>query len=252
MNQWVRESAMPEIAERLGLDALPLRNNNFNFYHYAGLRLKPYSYFRGEELDYQTGRLLSEFFFPESGRVARAADYERWVRESEEEGRELPYFDDFFRVALKPLAYKFRNEMSRKKRLPHGSLTREEGEGGVSETALWDKRQSDPHDVLLAREERREVDEALRAAPMILAREGRHSQVLVPVLDMWKQGYTNKRMAEELNAQGIATSTGGQWRTSTVDRLKDEIAELLNQHMGRRDVDWDSVIKFGLGSQEDL
>lgn len=252
-NAWIRAVPMREMAERLGLDELPMRQPGFRFYEHAIYHLKQLG-FEGQEKEHWALQVIQTLFF-NIGKRAKGPEgpiyrYVRWYKKRVAKGLKPQPFDEYFKYAFRQKAFTARTRWLRQKQKSGLSINYTMGgeeEGGVGEEFFPESREPSPYEVLRAKEENPKKEKALAEVPQMLVehRNGAAYETIWDLMQKQKETgkkYTDENMANILNSMQIkAPGETAEWNGGAVSRARYTIHELVRKHLKERGIDWESI-----------
>jgi len=256
MNAWIRETPMRQMADQIGIDELPMRQPDFDFYTHALHHLKQMN-FTGQDLYHAAHETIQTLFF-NLGKRAKSVEgpiykYVGWYEKQLNKGIKPQPFDEFFKYAFRQKAMtQLRKLMIRKKKrglsIEYG---RGDDEGSLGEEFLGEHQGPSTEEIYSEKEEGAKRQKAFEEIPAYLA-GNRLGDKFVVVWDLMQEGYNLREIAEELNAQGIPAAGGGEWGTGSVHKVRGQIISLVKRFLEQRGIDWESIVasrkgfRFGL------
>jgi hypothetical protein len=254
-NRVIHREIMPEIADKLKLDELPMRKEDFNFYRFALYQLRKMG-FSGQDLEDTANNILSSLFYnPRTGEPGLVYGYPEWYRKRVSQGKKPQSFDEaftwhFLKKARSELSKKIRKRQ-REKEL--GLLAIEHGRGEsrhrgvVNEEILPLSREPGPHEALWAKEQDPKRAKALAAVPDYL-KGLRAGDEIEPMWEMLQEeNKTGKKLtlstiANVLNSMGIEGPTKYKdWDTNAAFRLQQKVRKIVFDFLEREGVDMGSI-----------
>jgi hypothetical protein len=224
------------MAQELGVDRLPMKNPDFDFFDFAVLKMKELG-FRGQELfDVATEALQRLFFNTNTGGRGVIYHYLSWYKNNPKKSA----FDEYFKYAFRQKAYKYREQSVRRQKQRGLSIVPGQGQEGegISEGELGES--NSPLEEVQRRDEVQKRENVFQDVPKMLS-EQRGGDRLVAIWDLMKKGYKLAEMAEELNTTGVPSAGGGPWGTGSVHKVKNQILGLVRQFLESRGIDWESI-----------
>lgn len=258
-NYLMHNEIMPQIAQELGIDVLPMAKDNYDydFYRFAVIVAMEHGLKGAERYD-TAGDVMRVILSPHKGRnkaVERAPifDYVRRYRMQEDSGVTPQTFDAYWRMHVHRKIQTVMKGLLRYKQKGNVSLnySGDEDEGGVGDWFEPVSREPSPYEALRAREEAPKLEKAMEAVPKKLEdyvpkrlTEERNGAAYVA---LWKllqerdesgKKYTAEYMANLLNSMQVrAPGVTGVWTKGAVDRAQTTIYGLANQVMREHGVD---------------
>jgi hypothetical protein len=241
-NYAIRSDIMPHLAEQIGLNALPMKDPNFNFFGAA------FAAFRGTNLrgaaKYDAARdVIRMILTPTSKGIAPIYRYAGWYQKQANQAQTPHTFDAFVQMAVYQRVHPVLTTLGRKKRKPGISIGREEGEGGITEDSLEDVKAPRAEEIYQRQEERERRDEALSSVPSRLLTDERHGHRYLAMWELMKEDYKMPlwKLAEELNKEGVTSPSGGQWDTGSTHRVRNIILRIVRDFLEQKGIDWESI-----------
>jgi hypothetical protein len=223
-NAWIR-SQVSEMARQMGLDELPLRHSNFDFYgwsvhHAYGLG------FKGQDLYHVVHTIIQRLFFPLSGNQGVIYHFT--------DQNYKKFFDDYYMMAFHQKILRDWGQMI-KYHKSHGTfqsgdpeIRGEEAELGIEES---------PEEYVAFKDEMGKFNQVMQRVPKLLADQKRGDR-LIAVWDLMKEGLNLREIAEELNDRGVPTVKGEAWTTGVVSTAQASIKESIKRLLDDMGVDW--------------
>lgn len=245
MNAWIREVPMHEMANMLGIDELPMRRPNFDFYAHAVYHLQQMG-FKGQELYHAAHEVMQRLFFSfKKGAPAVMYKYVKWYEKRVGDGLKPQPFDEFYQYAFRQKANTALTKLMGQKKKRGLSLDYEggdQGEGGeFGQDSLEDTGALGPEQAASEREESEKRAEVFQEIPRMLS-EHRLGDKYIPVWKLMSKNYKLQEMADELNAEGILAPGGGQWGTGSVHKVRNQIYGMVKRFLEQRGIDWESIV----------
>lgn len=268
LNRWIHAEVMPEIAEELGLDELPMGRQDFNFYAYAARTLASSAGLSQVDAEVRANDFISHIFthIPKNKTRPSVYDYIRRYQKQAASGVVPQKFDGYFRMNLRrEIANIFEERRRHVNRPKVWSIDRGLGsgeEGDIGEEFLPQSSEPSPYEVLRFKEENPKKEKALAAVPKVLS-DHRNGAAYVEMWDLMqkeKEGgkkYTDANMANVLNSMQIKPEGGApEWTGGAVAKSRYIIIELAKKVMREYKVDPESIFgsrngfRFGLFNDE--
>lgn len=244
-NEWIRDTPMSQMAERLDIPELPMRRPNFDFYTHAIHHLKQMN-FVGQDLYDAAHTVIQKLFYNISKKAksteGKIYNYVKWYNKRIAQGFKPYPFDEYFKYAFRQMANTALREQIRQKEKSGLSIDyRGQGddEGTVGEALLGDTGPG-PAELF----DKQEREENLREFSDMLAKDPRHGDKYVYVWELMREGYKLEEMADELNSIGVPSPSGGQWGIGSVSRVRNIINRMAKEFLEGRGFDSGSISSF--------
>jgi hypothetical protein len=230
------------MADQLGIDELPMRRPDFDFYAHAVYHLKQMG-FTGQDLFHDAHEVIQLLFFNiRKGTEGPIYKYVDWYENRVRDGIPPQPFDEFFKYAFRQKAVTaLKKSMNRaKKRGLSIEYGRGEDEGSVGEEFLGEHGGPSPEAISMEQEEQEKRKGVFKEIPRMLS-EHRHGDILISIWELMKKNYKLAEMADELNAKRVLAPRGGDWGTGAVHKVRNQVYGLVKRFLEQRGIDWESI-----------
>ena len=253
LNDWIRNGPMADMAEELGVDELPMRDQNYDFYGQAVSQMAKAGV-RGQDRYDDATEILSKLFYDEkTGERGDIFYYLVSAEKNRAEGKPLQRFDEYFWWSFHQKVGNYLKYKGRKKRQKPLSITPGYGEdeGGSSADLLEDPGKS-PQELAQEREEEPKHREVWQKIPQMLADSGNNGWKLEALWEAMQHHIKLDEIAAYLNDRNVPTLSGGKWDTGSVWKTKNQVLRMVRRHFGKSGLDEGSVLSFRVGSRMDF